>query len=121
MMESAMLLIVQLVELQREFESRNANLKSTVNDTVDDIKSGFNQAKDNISSNSQSTQNIEQVNQSFGYPKRRSISERFNQSACNTARRDMAGIHASTADAFESLASRNDDTFAQNALSDRYL
>jgi hypothetical protein len=96
-------------------------LKSTVNDTVDDIKSGLNQAKETISSNTQSTQNIEQANQSFGYPKRRSISERFNQSSINTARRDMASIHSSSADAFESLASRNDDTFAQNALSDRYL
>lgn len=108
-------------ELQREFESRNANLKSSVNDTVDDLKSGFNQAKETISSNAQSTQNVEQANQSFGYTKRNSFSERFNQSSYNTAKRDMAGIHASTADAFESLASRNDDTFAQNALTDKYL
>lgn len=116
-----MILIVEPVELQREFESRNANLKSTVNDTVDDINSGLNQAKETMSSSTQSTHNIEQANQSFGHPKRRSISEWFNQSSINTARRDMASIHASSADAFESLASRNDDTFAQNALTDRYM
>jgi len=75
-----------------------------------------------IKTNTQATaQNIEQSTQTFNTKKRGSFSERFNQSSYNTARRDMANIRASAADAFESLAARNDDTFAQNALSDRYL
>lgn len=109
------------LELQREFETRNANLKSTVNETAGDIKSTFNQAADTLGSNAQAaTQTIEQSTQSMGYKKRGSFSERFNRSSINTARRDMASLHTLSADAFESLAARNDDTFAQNALSEEY-
>jgi len=108
-------------ELQREFETRNANLKNTVNETVDDMKSGFSQTKETVNANAQSTQNMGQGTSNISYRKRSSFSERFNESSINTARRDFANIHAATADAFESLAARNDDTFAQNALSERYL
>ncbi|KAJ2964808.1 hypothetical protein NQZ79_g347 [Umbelopsis isabellina] len=108
-------------ELQREFETRNANLKSTVNETVDEIKSGFNQAKDSIQTSTPiSQEDIGQGAQGMSH-KRRSFSERFNASSLNSAKRDFANIHNSTADAFESLAARNDDTFAQNALGERYM
>jgi hypothetical protein len=96
-------------------------LKSTVNETVDDIKSGLNQAKDSVQSSAPLSQ--EDIGQAPRHmsQKRGSFSERFNASSFNTAKRDFANIHTSTADAFESLAARNDDTFAQNALSDRYM
>ncbi|KAG2183269.1 hypothetical protein INT43_006273 [Umbelopsis isabellina] len=108
-------------ELQREFETRNANLKNTVNETVGEIKSGLTQAKDTIqTSTPMSQEDMPQGARSMN-TKRRSFSERFNASSLNSAKRDFANIHESNADAFESLAARNDDTFAQNALGERYM
>lgn len=96
-------------------------MKNTVSETVDEIKSGLNQAKDTIQTSApMSQEGMGQGAQSMN-TKRRSFSERFNASSVNSAKRDFANIHDSNADTFESMAARNDDTFAQNALGERYM